>query len=257
MSDMKAHDVESLIASLRRRTMTVVFMIDISGSMKGERLGTVNSAMRNVVSSLRKLEGVRASAEYHVAVMEFASSAVWRTPVPEPVSDFQYEDVTRTGGGTNYSNAFKALNEKLSDGVFMGAEARSCDPVLILMTDGKPSDPFIYGEELGRLRENAWFRRAVRAGVAIGEGASSEECLRALTEFAGDRSMVFPMNICDLKDRIERIVLKMADLSARRPPAVITLPSRVLPSTQPDWDDPEIPGFEDINWERDFPPFKG
>ncbi|MDR3354935.1 MAG: VWA domain-containing protein [Synergistaceae bacterium] len=257
MNGAGAHDIESIIASLRKRALTVVLMTDVSGSVKGERLDAVNAAMRNAVSRLRDVWNDGASAEIHVAVMEFASSAVWRTPVPVPVSDFRYEDIARTGGGTNYSNAFKALGEKLSDGAFTDPEAGSCDPVLILLTDGKPSDPFIYGDELDRLRECAWFLRALKAGVAIGEGASSEECLRALTEFTGDKRAVYPTDIRGLIARVERIVLKLMDLSAKRPPAVITPPVDTRPANPSDWDDPEIPGFEDIDWERDFPPFEG
>jgi uncharacterized protein YegL len=258
MSDIGTPDVGSIIASLRRRVMAVVFMIDVSGSVKGERLTAVNAAMKNAVSSLRKYSGGSASVEIQVAIMEFASSAVWRTPLLEPVAEYRYDEITRTGGGTNYSNAFKSLNEKLSSSAFasMGAEACSCSPVLILLTDGKPSDPLIYGEALEGLRKVACFRRAVKFGVAIGEGASSSECLRALAEFAGDESTVFPTgDIRALGGLIERTALTGVEVSANRPPEAAAPPRTVPPPTQQEWDDPEIPGFEDIDWERDFPPF--
>jgi uncharacterized protein YegL len=258
VSDTGTPDVQSVIASLRRRVMTVVFMIDVSGSVKGERLAAVNSAIKNAVSALKKYDEGSATVEIQVAIMEFASSAVWRTPVPEPVSEYRYDEITRTGGGTNYSNAFKSLDEKLSSGAFafMGAEARSYSPALILLTDGRPSDPLIYGEALDRLKKTACFRRTVKAGVAIGEGASSNECLRALAEFTGDKGTVFSTgDIRTLDGLIERTVLNGVDLSARRPLEVVA-PSNDVPPPMPlEWEDPEIPGFEDIDWERDFPPF--
>ena len=102
-------DVSDIVTSLKKRAMIVIFVIDISGSMKGARIGAVNDAIRNVLPELKKREKGNTSAEIKVAIMEFSTNARWRTLIPEPVSTFQYTDITDVYGGTNYGKAFEKL----------------------------------------------------------------------------------------------------------------------------------------------------
>ena len=168
-------DVVNIVTSLRKRAMVVFFVIDISGSMRGARIGAVNDAIRNVLPELKKRERGNTSAEIQIAVLEFSTKANWRTFSPVPVSDYRYDDIENVGGGTNYSTAFRALNEKLSRKQFLNAAAGSYTPLIIFMTDGKPSDMGLYHEELEKLKRNKWFQYSTRAGIAIEEGALSRE----------------------------------------------------------------------------------
>ena len=85
-------DVSNIVTSLKKRAMIVIFVIDISGSMKGARIGAVNDAIRNVLPELKKREKGNTSAEIKVAILEFSTNAHWRTLIPEPVSTFQFTD---------------------------------------------------------------------------------------------------------------------------------------------------------------------
>ena len=42
-------DVSNIVTSLKKRAMVVFFVVDISGSMRGARIGAVNDAIRNVL----------------------------------------------------------------------------------------------------------------------------------------------------------------------------------------------------------------
>ena len=94
--------IDSIDAMLVKRAMVVFFIIDISGSMKGARIGAVNDAIRNLLPELKKREASNTNAEIRVAIMEFSSSANWRTLTPQPVSTFIYDDITYVSGGTNF-----------------------------------------------------------------------------------------------------------------------------------------------------------
>lgn len=205
-------DVSNIVTSLKKRAMVVFFVVDISGSMRGARIGAVNDAIRNVIPELKKRERGNTAAEIRIAVLEFSTSANWRTFSPEPVSTFQYSDIVNVNGCTNYGTAFAALNEKLSRRQFLNSTAGSYTPLIIFMTDGKPSDMGLYHEELNKLKQNKWFQYATRAGIAIEEGALSPECKRVLLEFTENENNVYEAkNTVILAKQIELVTLTGVD----------------------------------------------
>jgi len=205
-------DVSNIVTSLKKRAMVVFFVVDISGSMRGARIGAVNDAIRNVLPELKKRERGNTAAEIRIAVLEFSTRANWRTLSPEPVSSFQYRDIENVGGGTNYGTAFAALNEKLSRKQFLNSTAGAYTPLIIFMTDGKPSDMGLYKEELERLKQNKWFQYSTRAGIAIEEGALSPECKRVLMEFTeNDKNVYEAKNTVILAKQIELVTLTGVD----------------------------------------------
>ncbi len=190
-------NVNDIVTNLRKRSMLVIFIVDISGSMRGARIGAVNDAIRNVLPELKKREKGNTAAEIKIAILEFSSEARWKTPSPQQLSNFNYEDITNVGGCTNFGTAFHELNEKLDKNAFLSSSAGSYTPLIILLTDGKPSDIMMYHEELNILRRNRWFKYATRAGIAIEEGALSPECKKVLMEFTENEK-----NVYEAKDTI-------------------------------------------------------
>lgn len=204
--------MDSIDPILVKRAMVVFFVIDISGSMKGARIGAVNDAIRNLLPELKKREASNTNAEIKVAILEFSSNANWRTITPQPVKHFTYDDITFVGGATNFGKAFSALNEKLSRKAFLNAAAGAYTPLIILLTDGKPSDIAMYPEELNKLKHNSWYQYATKAGIAIEEGAMSPECKRVLLEFTGNETMVLEAkNTHILTKQIELVTLTGVD----------------------------------------------
>jgi len=93
------HDINEILDSLRRRIIAVFFMIEVSGGMKGARIGAVNDAVRNALPDLKKYEIENPGTEILIAIMEFSSAPRWKTLSPVPVSSFHYDDTEETGGG--------------------------------------------------------------------------------------------------------------------------------------------------------------
>ena len=170
-----------------------------------------------MIPELKKREASNTNAEIRVAIMEFSSNANWRTAEPVPVSSFNYDEITYVGGGTNFGKAFSALNKKLSRNEFLKSSAGSYTPLIILMTDGKPSDLALYKEELDILKQNSWFQYATKAGIAIEEGALSPECRKVLLEFTSNESMVLlASNTNVLAKQIQLVTLTGVDFVTQR-----------------------------------------
>ena len=281
-------DVSNIVTSLKKRAMVVFFVVDISGSMRGARIGAVNDAIRNVLPELKKRERGNTAAEIRIAVLEFSTRANWRTLSPEPVATFQYRDIEDVGGGTNYGTAFAALNEKLSRKQFLNSTAGAYTPLIIFMTDGKPSDMGLYKEELERLKQNKWFQYSTRAGIAIEEGALSPECKRVLMEFTeNDKNVYEAKNTIILAKQIELVTLTGVDFVTQqgsiqntntgvaqtsptfhststpastptpqparpnRPAPAAPNPQPTIQTPQPESASPTLP-IGEIDWEHDF-----
>ena len=74
--------------SVPRRTMTLFFLIDTSGSMEGNKIGAVNDAVANVLPMLDEISAENPDAEIKVAALEFSSGVNWLYSEPKLASDF-------------------------------------------------------------------------------------------------------------------------------------------------------------------------
>ena len=153
---------------IARRTMVLFFMVDTSGSMSGDKIGSVNDAIRETVPDLQDLSDSNPDAAIKVAVLQFDTDARWLYPQPIESADFRWNDL-QVGGLTSFGYALANLNEKLSKSQFLQEAAGSFAPVIILLSDGGPTDN--YREDLEKIKKNNWFKHAIKIAIAIGNDA--------------------------------------------------------------------------------------
>jgi uncharacterized protein YegL len=175
--------------AVARKTMVLFFMVDCSGSMDGSKIGAVNNAIEEVIPEIRKISDENADAEIKVAALEFCSGSRWITK-DGPVSAEQFVWKTLDAAGqTDMGDACKSLAKKLStkeDG-FMQAATGSYAPAIFLMSDGQPNDDDNGFEKgLAILKQNNWFKAAVKVAVAIGDDADEGP----LVAFTGNKESV-------------------------------------------------------------------
>ena len=182
-----------------RRTMTLFFMIDTSGSMMGNKIGAVNDAVVNVLPMLEDISSSNPDAEIKVAALEFSSGCNWLYSEPKLASEFVWQDV-QASGLTSLGAACEELNSKLSRSGYMVAASGSYAPAIILLSDGGPTDNFKAG--LTKLKSNSWFKAAIKVAIAIGEDADKS----VLEQFTGSNEAVFTVHNIDALKQIIRIV---------------------------------------------------
>lgn len=187
------------VVEVSRRTMTLFFVVDASGSMDGSKMGTLNAAVEEVIPEIRKISGENADAAIKIAVLEFASGARWITPAPMDAEDFTWSFLN-AGGLTDFGDACKQLDEKLSRKAFMSDVAGSFAPAIFLLSDGEPTDD--YQPELKKLKENNWFKKAIKVAVAIGDDANRD----VLAEFTGSKEAVLTVHTPEALAKMIRFV---------------------------------------------------
>lgn len=186
--------------AIPRRTMTLFFMVDTSGSMIGNKIGAVNDAIVNVLPMLRDISATNADAEIKVAALQFASDTKWLYTEPKTLDDFKWIDV-KAGGLTSLGEACRQLNMKLSmSHGFMQSASGSYAPAIILLSDGGPTDNFDAG--LQSLQANKWFDSAIKVAIAIGDDANME----VLTRFTGNNESVVKVHNIEALKQIIRAV---------------------------------------------------
>ena len=185
--------------SVPRRTMTLFFLIDTSGSMSGNKIGAVNDAIVNVLPMLEDISSSNPDAEIKVAALEFSNGTKWLYNEPKSVEDFKWIDV-QAGGLTSLGEACLELNSKLSRSGYMKSASGSYAPAIIPLSDGGPTDNFDGG--LQSLQGNNWFKNAIRIAIAIGDDAD----LDVLARFTGNSEAVVKVQNIDALKQIIRIV---------------------------------------------------
>ncbi|MGC4118477.1 MAG: VWA domain-containing protein [Myxococcales bacterium] len=176
-----AEALDDLRGGTARRSLRFVMLVDVSGSMSGDKIQAVNRAVRECIPEMRKNNRDNPFAEMTVEVITFSTGAVWHVP-KTPVEQFNWKDLGAEGV-TDLGAAVNLVTEAL-DVQNMGK--RNLPPVLLLLSDGGPTDDWELA--LRRFEATPWGKpgRTVRIAVAIGEGADKG----VLARFTGNPETV-------------------------------------------------------------------
>lgn len=184
------------------KLLPIIYVLDTSGSMIGDRISAVNEAMKDTAEVLKKVSANNADAQIMIGVLTFSSEAKWITPHGLIyLEDFYWEDL-RAGGMTYYGLALEQLNLKLSRNEFLNSKIGFKLPVIIFMSDGGPNDKE-WKQELENInQENRWFREATKIALAVGDEAR-KDVLAAVT---GSSEAVFPVTDLESLEKLIRVV---------------------------------------------------
>ena len=185
--------------SVPRRTMTLFFLIDTSGSMEGNKIGAVNDAVVNVLPMLNDISETNPDAEIKVAALEFSNGVNWLYDEPKLSKDFIWQD-QKASGLTSLGEACIQLEKVLHRDGFMKSPSGSYAPAIILLSDGGATDDFDKGIE--KLKQNNWFKAAIKIAIAIGDDADKDE----LKKFTGNLEAVIEVHNIEALKQIIRIV---------------------------------------------------
>ena len=169
---------------LANRPLHFFWIVDCSGSMYGEKIGTVNNAIQSVIPDMVDAANNNPNAQLMIRTLQFSTGASWVTANPVPVEDFAWDDL-EAGGVTDMGAAFDLLSAQLT---IPPMSDRALPPVLVLLSDGQPTDD--YKKNLDKLLHMPWGKKAVRIAISIGQDADDS----VLEEFTGNRELVLKAN---------------------------------------------------------------
>ena len=162
------------------RVLDFIWIADCSGSMNGEKIQTLNYAIRQTIPDMRKEANDNPNARLMVRAIKFSDGASWHIPTATPIDDFNWVDLTAEGV-TALGMALGMIASELNA---LPADTKRLPPVLVLLTDGQPTDDYKNG--LHELDMTPWGKKAVRIAIAIGKDAD----LAVLEHFTGNKELV-------------------------------------------------------------------
>ena len=151
---------------LASRPLHFIWIVDCSSSMAANgKIQSLNTAIREFIPHIQQVADDNPNANVLVRAIKFSSGAQWHISQPTPVAEFKWTDLT-ADGLRDMGKAFSMVAEQLK---IPPMPERGLPPVLILISDGQPTDDISKG--LQAIMNQQWGKKAVRLAIAIGEDA--------------------------------------------------------------------------------------
>lgn len=160
---------------LANRPLHFFWIADCSGSMQGEKIQSLNNAIRQSLPAMKDVANENPNAQVLLRAVAFSSDARWHIEKPTDVQDFKWPDL-RADGVTDLGRALKLVAKQLE---MPPMDTRALPPVLVLISDGQPTDDYRSG--IDAIRALPWGAKAVRIAIGIGQDADDT----VLQEFIG------------------------------------------------------------------------
>ncbi len=197
--------VTAMTDRISKQKLNVILIVDTSTSMRGERIGQVNRAIREIKDYLCNLEAENSCVDFYLTVLTFSTKAEFFGGQREyAVKNFPVADIY-AGGWSNLHLGYEALEpllKKEKNGGMM-PDYGGVAPIILLMTDGHPTEPSdVQMEALNKL---PWFRVALRYGIAI--ELNDKRTINCLQAFVGNNGDVIECYDARLLKRIIRIIV--------------------------------------------------
>lgn len=189
---------------IARNELNLMFVVDVSGSMEGEKIGAVNNAIRDVMAIMPDIQDDTADAEIKISALTFSDKAKWVYSEPKPVGDFKWTDA-KPQYGTDLSNAYDELTKWLSKKSNGGQmpDLGGVAPIIILMTDGMPTS-YDWEDHLSTLKKKGWFKAALKYALAI--GIDTDEAMDVLVKFTGNKETVLKVYTAEALRKVIRVI---------------------------------------------------
>jgi len=152
---------------MERRPLHFIWILDCSRSMRDDgKIQILNQAIKDAIPFMQKSASDNPFVNVLVRAITFSDGAQWHISQPTPVENLKWNDIT-ADGLTSMGKALSMVAEQLNT-KNLGDE-RGFRPVLVLVSDGLPTDDFQKG--LNDLMSEMWGQKAIRLAIAIGKDA--------------------------------------------------------------------------------------
>lgn len=154
------------------RALPVFILLDVSGSMSGEKIETVNVALKEMINSFKKIENPKGIIE--LCLLTFGGNKV---EVIKPLSKITDQDsyTLSASGSTPMGMAFEKVAEMIEDKNIVSSRAYT--PTIVLISDGNPTDynasrksieEIMTWESLNKVHSGTRSSKAIKLAMGIG-----------------------------------------------------------------------------------------
>lgn len=183
------------------KALPVILMLDVSGSMTGAPIATLNESVKKMLESFSKDDS--ANAEIQVSVVTFGGNAELKFPLVN-AANIQWSDMTASGG-TPLGSAISIVEKLVEDKEQIPSNAYR--PAIVLVSDGVPTDNWEtnFNQFLSAPRASKCHRLAL--GVNMTEG---DPAYQLLSKFVSEGEKVFLGDAAEIVKFFKYVTMSVA-----------------------------------------------
>jgi uncharacterized protein YegL len=179
---MAKYELNDNIDNYYEGVLTIIFVVEASESMSGSKIETLNDLISNTIPEIRKIATENPFYKIEITVLKYADNAVWITPTPVDVFDFEWKYLG-CDGESNFGAACYQLENQFRRKRKVSYKASFC-PIIFLFTNSGANGE--YSEELYYLYKCSLFKQSMKVALIFGDKPDEQ----ILYEFTGNRDTI-------------------------------------------------------------------
>lgn len=133
------------------RALPVFLLVDTSGSMKGEKIETVNVAIKEMINNFKNIKNPKGIIE--LAILAFGGNQVILVKELSKITDTDFFEFDASGN-TPMGQVFECVADMIED--YNIVSSRAYAPTIVLISDGNPTDYMDYDETFTQEQIISW-----------------------------------------------------------------------------------------------------
>jgi uncharacterized protein YegL len=166
---MSTFDPTKFVADAAK-PLPVILLLDVSGSMSGEKILNLNEAVKDMLDEFRKTES--GEVDIQIAIITFGAEVKLHQAL-SGVHEVVFKDLSAYGG-TPFGTALRMAKAMIEDKEVL--PKRAYRPTVVVVSDGRPGDSWQQPLEafIGEGRSSKCDRMAMAIGADADEGVLSK-----------------------------------------------------------------------------------
>jgi len=188
------------------KSIPVILLLDTSTSMEGEKIGSLNQAVKEMIEEFKKAETMEVFIK--VAIITFGNKGVkLHTPLSS-VSNIDFVPL-KTGGNTPMGTALRMAKDMIDDKEII--KGRDYRPTVVLVSDGMPNYDDDWERPLEDFINTGRTKKCDRLALAIGEDAD-QDILKMFIEDC-ENPLFFAKDAKDIVNKFKFITMSVTTRS--------------------------------------------
>jgi uncharacterized protein YegL len=205
----------------KAKPLPVILLLDVSGSMSGEKIQNLNDAVRDMLNTFSDNEN--GEIEIHVAIITFGAQVNLHQPLAS-ASTVHWQDLS-ADGMTPLGTALQMAKAMIEDKDIV--PSRAYRPTVVLVSDGGPNDE--WQRPLSMFINDGRSGKCDRMAMAIGANAD-EAVLEKFIEGTSNQ-LLYAENAKQLRDAFKFITMSVTTRTNSQTPNLV--PDASVISIQP------------------------
>lgn len=199
------------------KPLPVVLLLDVSGSMSGDKIDNLNKAVKEMLDTFAQEE--KMETEIIVSVISFGGQVHLQIPFTK-ASQIEWQGL-QVNGNTPMGTAINMAKAMIEDKET--TPSRAYRPTVVLVSDGQPTDSNIWKQAMADFISDGRSSKCDRMALAIGRDAD-ETVLKHFIE-GTPHQLFYAKDAGEIPKFFQRVTMSVTMRStSKNPNQILTLP---------------------------------